>query len=84
MIHLIAVLLLRRPPATGLVATAQLGVPAAIATLGLAERVLSTDVATAIVAAALVSLGVCTVGVEATRAPALRRRPQPLSARAAS
>ena len=62
-IHLIAVLLLRKPFATGLVATAQLGVPAAIATLGLSEHVLSAGVATAIVAAALVSLGVCTVGV---------------------
>jgi Kef-type K+ transport system membrane component KefB len=62
-IHLLAVLLLRKPFATGLVATAQLGVPAAIASLGLAEHVLSAGVATAIVAAALVSLGVCTIGV---------------------
>jgi hypothetical protein len=50
--------------ATGLAASAQLGVPAAIASLGLAEHVLSADVATAIVVAALVSLGVCTAGVE--------------------
>jgi Kef-type K+ transport system membrane component KefB len=62
-IHLLAVLLLRKPLATGLVATAQLGVPAAIASLGLAEHVLSASVATAIVVAALVSLGVCTIGV---------------------
>jgi Kef-type K+ transport system membrane component KefB len=62
-IHLVAVLLLRKPFATGLVATAQLGVPAAIASLGLSEHVLSASVATAIVVAALVSLGVCTVGV---------------------
>lgn len=63
-IHLLAVALVRRPVATGLAASAQLGVPAAIASLGLAEHVLSADVATAIVAAALVSLGVCTAGVE--------------------
>jgi Kef-type K+ transport system membrane component KefB len=63
-IHLLAVVLVRRPAAAGLAASAQLGVPAAIASLGLAEHVLSADVATAIVAAALVSLGVCTAGVE--------------------
>ncbi len=63
-IHLLAVALVRRPVAAGLAASAQLGVPAAIASLGLAEHVLSPDVATAIVVAALVSLGVCTDGVE--------------------
>jgi Kef-type K+ transport system membrane component KefB len=63
-IHLIAVILVRKPAAAGLAASAQLGVPAAIASLGLAEGVLSSTVATAIVAAAVVSLGVCTLGVE--------------------
>ena len=77
-IHLLAVALVRRPVAAGLAASAQLGVPAAIASLGLAEHVLSADVATAIVAAALVSLGVCTAGVERLvrlYAPAPRRAP---------
>jgi Kef-type K+ transport system membrane component KefB len=63
-VHLLATLLTRRPPAAGLAATAQLGVPAAVASLGLAEHILSPVVATAIVASALVSLAVCTVGVE--------------------
>jgi Kef-type K+ transport system membrane component KefB len=63
-IHLAAVALVRRPLSAGLTATAQLGVPAAVASLGLSEGVLSGTVATAIVAAAVVSLGVCTVGVE--------------------
>jgi hypothetical protein len=36
-----------------------------VASLGLAERVISPPVATAIVGAAVVSLGVCTLGVEA-------------------
>ena len=63
-IHLLAVALARRSVAVGLAASAQLGVPAAIASLGLAEHVLSADVATAIIVAALVSLGVCTAGVE--------------------
>jgi Kef-type K+ transport system membrane component KefB len=64
LIHTAAATLVRRPLSAGLVASAQLGVPAAIASLGLAEGVLSSTVATAIVAAALVSLGVCTLGVE--------------------
>jgi Kef-type K+ transport system membrane component KefB len=63
-IHLLAAVLVRRPAAGGLVASAQLGVPAAIASLGLSEHVLSAGVATAIVAAAVVSLAVCTIGVE--------------------
>ena len=63
-IHLAAVLLTRRPLAAGLAASAQLGVPAAIASLGLAEHVLSAEVAAAIIVAALVSLAVCTVGVD--------------------
>ncbi len=63
-IHLPAALLLRQPVAGALAATAQLGVPAAVASLGLAERILSPVVATAIVVSALVSLAVCTLGVE--------------------
>jgi Kef-type K+ transport system membrane component KefB len=63
-IHLAAVAIVRRPLSAGLTATAQLGVPAAVASVGLSEGVLASTVATAIVAAAVVSLGVCTVGVE--------------------
>lgn len=63
-IHLIAIVPSRKPLAAGLAASAQLGVPAAIASLGLSEHVLSTGAATAIIVAALVSLLVCTVGVE--------------------
>jgi Kef-type K+ transport system membrane component KefB len=63
-IHLLAAVLRRQSAASALAASAQLGVPAAVASLGLAEHVLSPEVATAIVAAALVSLGVCTLGVD--------------------
>jgi hypothetical protein len=63
-VHLAAAALARIRPGAGLAACAQLGVPAATASLGLAEGVLSPEVATAIVAAAFVSLGVCTLGVE--------------------
>jgi Kef-type K+ transport system membrane component KefB len=66
-IHLLAVLSVRQPVALGLAATAQLGVPAAVASLGLSEHLLSAVVATAIVASALVSLAVCTLGVQLLR-----------------
>jgi Kef-type K+ transport system membrane component KefB len=63
-IHLLAAIATRRSPAAGLAACAQLGVPAAVASLGLSEHVISPAIATAIVASALVSLGVCTAGVQ--------------------
>ncbi|MFI5004272.1 MAG: cation:proton antiporter [Solirubrobacterales bacterium] len=63
-IHLTATAFTRRPAASGLAASAQLGVPAAVASLGLAEHVLGSADATAIVLAALLSLVVCTVGIE--------------------
>ena len=63
-IHLAATALVRRPASAALAASAQLGVPAAVASLGLAEHVLSSADATAIILAALLSLGVCTLGIE--------------------
>jgi Kef-type K+ transport system membrane component KefB len=63
-IHLLAARLLRRSTAGALAATAQLGVPAAVASLGLSEHILSPLTATAIVASALLSLAICTLGVE--------------------
>jgi Kef-type K+ transport system membrane component KefB len=70
-IHLVAALAGRLTPGAGLAASAQLGVPAAVASLGLAEGVLSGEVATAIVAASIVSLAICTIGVDrlVARAP---------------
>ncbi len=64
LIHLLASAITRRPVSSGLAASAQLGVPAAVASLGLAEHVLSSANATAIVLAAVVSLAVCTAGVQ--------------------
>ena len=64
LIHLAAVAMVRRPLSAGLAASAQLGVPAAVASLGLSEGVLSDTVATAIVAASVVSLVVCAFGVD--------------------
>ncbi|MHB8241986.1 MAG: cation:proton antiporter [Solirubrobacteraceae bacterium] len=78
-IHVLASTLLRRRVAGALAATAQLGVPAAVASLGLSEHLLSPVVATAIVASALASLAVCTLGIEllARSARAAEPRIQP-------
>jgi Kef-type K+ transport system membrane component KefB len=74
-IHLAAALLTRQPAAAGLAATVQLGVPAAVATLGLQEGVISPGLAAAIVAAALLSLAVSGVGVALlARRQGVRRR----------
>lgn len=64
LIRLLAAAIRRVPPAAALAAGAQLGVPAAVASLGLSEHVLSPSVATAIIASALVSLAVCTAGID--------------------
>jgi Kef-type K+ transport system membrane component KefB len=61
-IHLIAARLGRQRPSAALIATAQLGVPAAIVTLGLQERVLTAAQGAAIITAALASLAVATLG----------------------
>jgi Kef-type K+ transport system membrane component KefB len=70
LIHVLASSLRRLPASTGLMASAQLGVPAAVASLGLADGVLSGPIAAAIVAASLVSLAVCTAGVGRLLLPA--------------
>jgi Kef-type K+ transport system membrane component KefB len=74
LVHALAALLTRQPPAAGLAATAQLGVPAAIVALGLEQHILTSGEASAIVAAALASLALTAVGVtrlghEATAVP---------------
>ncbi len=64
LIRLLAAALVRLPPAAGLAACAQLGVPAAVASIGLAEHVVTPVAATAIVVSALVSIAVSTVGID--------------------
>lgn len=61
-VHAVAAMATRQPAAAGLVATAQLGVPAAIIALGLPEHVITPTQAAAIFAAAFVSVLVCSVG----------------------
>ena len=62
-VHGVAALLTRQPLAAALAATAQLGVPAAVVTLGLQQHILTSGEGAAIVAAALVSLALTTIGV---------------------
>jgi len=61
-VHVIAALVLRQPIGAGLLATAQLGVPSAVATLGLTTGLLQPGQAAAVLAAVLVSLAACAAG----------------------
>ena len=73
-IHAVAALATRQPPAAGLVATAQLGVPAAVVQIGLQEHVISPALGAAVTIAALATLGLCALGTDR-----LARRPQPVA-----
>ncbi len=61
-IHLVVAVAWRLPPATGMLATAQLGVPAAVASVGLSSHALTAGQASAVMAAAVGSLIVCAIG----------------------
>jgi Kef-type K+ transport system membrane component KefB len=62
-VHLLAARIVRQPRAAGLVASAQLGVPAALVALGLPAHVLTPPQAAAIIVAALLSIMACSLGV---------------------
>ncbi len=62
-VHLAGALATRQPAAAGLAATAQLGLPAGVATLGLQQRVLTPGQAAAILLAALATIAICPVGI---------------------
>ncbi len=64
-VRLLASTVAKMPPSAALAASAQLGVPVAVASLGLSEHVLSAGTATGIVAASLCSLAVASLGVDA-------------------
>ena len=61
-IHLLAAVVSRQRVPAALIATAQLGVPAAVVTVGLQEHVLTAAQGAAIIVAALASLGTATLG----------------------
>lgn len=66
-VHLLVSLLIRAPRAVGLLASAQVGVPAAVIALGLPAHAIDQGQASAIFCAALVSIGACAVGAARLR-----------------
>jgi Kef-type K+ transport system membrane component KefB len=71
-VHALAAVIWHLPVASGLVATAQLGVPAAVVSLGLAAGSITAAQAAAIMAAVLASLGICAFGAARLSADAAR------------
>jgi Kef-type K+ transport system membrane component KefB len=67
LVHLLAARFIRAPAWSALIVTAQLGVPAAVVQLGLADHVLNAGQGAAIILAALVSLAVCAAGIALAR-----------------
>ena len=61
-IHLIAAIVWRLPVAMGLVGSAQLGVPAAVVSIGLATEQITAAQGAAVMMALLVTLGACAAG----------------------
>lgn len=61
-VHAGAARLTRQPLGSGLVSAAQMGVPAAVVSLGLGEGIINPGQGAAIIAAALLSLGTCAAG----------------------
>jgi Kef-type K+ transport system membrane component KefB len=74
-IHGLAALATRQPLSAGLIATAQLGVPAAVVQIGLQEHVITPALGAAVTLAALATLGLCALGTDL-----LARQPDSLSA----
>ena len=74
-VHELGALITRQPLAAGLAATAQLGVPAAVATLGLELHTLTSPQAAAIVLAALGTLAIVPVGIAGLRLRGADRAP---------
>jgi Kef-type K+ transport system membrane component KefB len=66
-VHVLASVAIRARPAIGLLATAQVGVPAAVIALGLPARSITQAEASAIFCAALVSIGVSSFGAALLR-----------------
>lgn len=74
-VHLAGALLTGQRPSAGLAATAQLGLPAGVAAIGLTEGIITPGQGAAIILAALGSIAVCAFGVAlmARARPAVER-----------
>jgi Kef-type K+ transport system membrane component KefB len=83
--HVLVSVLIRAPRAIGLLASAQMGVPAAVIALGLPAHAINQGQASAIFCAALVSIGACAAGSAILRreetddAPPSSPPPKPLT-----
>jgi len=75
--HVAAARICRLPMGSGLVASAQMGVPAAAVSVGLATHILSPGQSAAILAATLISVGVMSVGVRVLGRPSAVSAPTP-------
>ena len=63
-VHAVAAPATRQPVSAGLIATAQLGVPAAVVQIGLHEHVISPGLGAAVTLAALATLGLSALGTD--------------------
>jgi Kef-type K+ transport system membrane component KefB len=75
--HVITARLMKLPFSTGLIVSAQLGVPASVAKIGLASHVLQPGQAAAVVVAALASLGLTGAGVTLAKRSSSHPSPAP-------
>jgi Kef-type K+ transport system membrane component KefB len=64
LVHVLVAKLVKLPVASGLAAAAQLGLPAAVVSLGLTAGTLTTVQGAAIVAGSIISLAICSVGCQ--------------------
>jgi Kef-type K+ transport system membrane component KefB len=86
-LHLLVSALIRVPKGVGLLASAQMGVPAAVIALGLPAHAIDQGQASAIFCAALVSIGACTAGaaiLRRTEAPDAPQQPEATQQQAAT
>ena len=67
-IHSLAAMATRQPLSAGLIATAQLGVPAAVVQIGLQEHLITPALGAAITVAALAWVGLCALAHTCSRA----------------
>ena len=67
LVHELGALVTKQPLSAGLAATAQLGVPAGVVTLGLEHHTLTSPQAAAILLAALGTIAICPVGIAGLR-----------------
>ncbi len=76
-VHVLVSKLVKLPFASGLMATAQLSLPAAIVSLGMTSHTINSGQGAAIVGASLLSLISCSIGAALMRRVSIAEQPQP-------